>query len=378
MAANTITRGRLRRLAEVRPDRGRVLSVYLNLDPSEMATPPARASAITSVVNDASRRIEACEDLDHEERLALQADVERVREALSGDVAQGGTQGVAVFACQPAGLLEVVTLRRPLETRVVLERTPFVEPLALAGTGERWCALLVNRRTARLFVGDGEDLEETDHIQDDVHRRHEQGGWSQSNYQRSVDKDVDDHVRRAADAAFELYQRRGFDRLLVGAPEELVTDLEGRLHAYLRERIAGRVACDVEHSTLEEVRECVAPHILEHGRKHEREALDRVKAGIGAGGRAAAGLAGVLDAINQAKVETLLLEASCSASGRIDPTTAMLYPEDGAPAGVATEPCDDVVERAIERALEQSAEVIGVRHHDDLGPLGGIAAVLRY
>jgi peptide subunit release factor 1 (eRF1) len=271
-----------------------------------------------------------------------------------------------------------VTLRRPLETRVVLERTPFVEPLALAGTSERWCVLLVNRRTARLFLGDGEDLEETDQIQDNVHRQHEQGGWSQSNYQRSVDKDVDDHVRRAADTAFELYQRRGFDRLLIGAPEELVTDLEARLHAYLRERIAGRVSCDVEHSTLEEVRECVAPHILEHGRKHEREALDRVKAGIGAGGRGAAGLAGVLDAINQAKVETLLLEASCSAPGLIDPTTGMLYPEDGAPAGVSTEPCEDVVERAIERALEQSAEVIGVRHHDDLGPLGGIAAVLRY
>ena len=33
---------------------------------------------------------------------------------------------------------------------------------------------------------------------------------------------------------------------------------------------------------------------------------------------------------------------------------------------------------SIEKAIEQSAKVIKVRNHDDLGPLGGIGAVLRY
>ena len=44
MAANTITRGRLRRLADVHPARGRVLSVFLNLDPSEL--PDARRALV--------------------------------------------------------------------------------------------------------------------------------------------------------------------------------------------------------------------------------------------------------------------------------------------------------------------------------------------
>ena len=39
---------------------------------------------------------------------------------------------------------------------------------------------------------------------------------------------------------------------------------------------------------------------------------------------------------------------------------------------------DDVIESAIERALEQSAEVVVVRHHQDLEALGSIGAVLRY
>jgi peptide chain release factor subunit 1 len=377
MAANTITRSRLRRLADVRPDHGRVLSVFLNLDPSEIPTPAARSSAITSLMTEAAHRIEGDGDLAHDERAALKADVERVREVLNGDVAANGARAVAVYACQPAALLEIVSLRHPLDSRVVVDRTPCVEPLVFEGAAVRWCVLLANRRVARLFTGDGEEIEETDRIEDDVHRRHDQGGWSQANYQRSIDKEVDDHLVRTADVAFALYQRRGFDRLLIGAPEELVNELEGRLHPYLRDRIAGRISCDIEHSTPAQVRDCAAGKIAEHARRQEREALDRLAEGVGRGGRGAAGLAAVLPALGEGRVEILLVARGFSAGGFEDPATGMLYavPED-APEPV--EPVEDVVERAIEKAIEQSASVIGVRHHEDLGPLGGIGAVLRY
>src|SRR5688500_15484496 len=129
MAANSITRSRLRRLADVHPERGRVLSVFLNLDPAQFATPAARSSAITSVITEASRRVDAEQGLDHEERMALREDVERVRGALSGDIAADGTRAVAVYACRLADLLEVVALRHPLESRVVLERGAYVQPL---------------------------------------------------------------------------------------------------------------------------------------------------------------------------------------------------------------------------------------------------------
>jgi peptide chain release factor subunit 1 len=379
MAANTITRSRLRRLAQVHPARGRVLSVFLNLDPSQLPTPAARSSAITSVMTDAAHRVEEASDLEHDEREALKADVERVRQVLSGDVAANGTRAVAVYACQSEDLLEVVSLRRPLGSRVVLDTSPYVEPLMQEGAAERWCVLLANRRAARLFTGDADSLEETDRIEDDVHRQHDQGGWSQARYQRGVEKEKDDHLQHTADVTFELFQRRGFDRLLIGGPEELVNDLEGRLHSYLRERIAGRVQCDVENSSLEEVRACAGERIVEFVRKREREALDRLTEGVGRGGRGAAGLADVLAALCEQKVEALLIARGFTASGFCDPATGMLYAsERDAESGSSLIPVDDMVERAIEKAIEQSAEVIGVRHHDDLGPLGGIGAVLRY
>jgi peptide subunit release factor 1 (eRF1) len=379
MAANTLTRGRLRRLADVHPERGRVLSVFMNLDPSELPTPAARSSAVTSILTEAARRVEDAAGLAHDERQALRTDLERVREILTGDVASNGTRAVAVFACQPADLLEVVALRHPLESRVVLDDSPYVEPLVHVGAAERWCVLLANRRAARLFLGDGDELEETDRIEDDVHRRHDQGGWSQANYQRSIEKDVADHLAHTAEVAFELYKRRGFDRLLVGAPDELVTDLGAKLHPYLRERLAGRISCDVEHSSVDAVRVCAGERIEEHARAGEREALDRLAQGVGSGDRGAAGLAAVLAALNEARVEVLLVARGMSAAGFCDPDTGLLYATvEEVPEGATATPVTDVVEKAIEKAIEQSAAVLGIRHHDDLGPLGGIGAILRY
>ena len=350
MPANTITRGRLRRLADVHPERGRVLSVFLNLDPTEFATPAARATAITSVVTEAAHRVEDADGLAHDEREALKADVERVREALgASDIASNGTRAVAVYACTPADLLEVVALRRPVESGVVLERSPYVEPLVVDMDDDRWCVLLVNRRNARVFIGHAHDLEETDRVEDDVHRQHDQGGWSQANYQRSVEKEKVDHLVRVADVAFSAYKLRGFDRLLVGAPEELVHELEAKLHPYLRERIAGRLHVDVDNSSLDDVRGAARAAIEDWTRRCERQELDRLIEGVGRGGRGAAGLRDVQKALDEARVEVLLLAEGF----------------DGA-------------EPAIEKAIEQSAKVIVVRHHDDLVPLGGIGAVLRY
>jgi peptide subunit release factor 1 (eRF1) len=372
--AEPITQARLRALAAVHPEHGRVLSVFLNLDPTEFATPPARSSAITSVLTAAAHKVEEKDGLSHAEREALRDDIERVRDVLLSDVAANATRAVAVYACGPADLLEVIRLRRPVENKVVLDRTAFVEPLVLHGTDEQWLVLLCNRRAARLFVGPGDFLEETDRIVDDVHSQHMQGGWSQLNYQRSVEKEVHDHLVHTAEVAFHVYKKRALDRVLIGAPDELLPEFKSKLHPYLRERIVGRIAVDVENASLDDVCGAARPLILQHVRKCEREALDRLAQGVGTGGRGAAGIAEVLDALNQARVETLLIGENFRAAGRVDFQAGLLLPDDAEQG----EPVDDIVEPAIEKAIEQSATAMVVRHHDDLVPLGGIGAVLRF
>src|SRR3954454_6873116 len=141
--AETLSPSRLRRLAELQPEQGRVLSVFMDLDPSEFGTPPARASQITSLVTEARHRIDVLDDLSHDEQKALRADAEAVRDVLSQPgIADEGARGVAVFACGPAGLLETVRVAHGLHSKVVVDRTPWVEPLLRAQQAARWCVLL--------------------------------------------------------------------------------------------------------------------------------------------------------------------------------------------------------------------------------------------
>src|SRR3954469_3358695 len=106
--ATDITTHRLRELAETRSTRGKVLSVFINLDPSVFAAPPARATEISSVLDEASRTIRDRDDLTHDERVALERDVRRVEERLRNGADMEGARGLAVFASEPADLFEIL------------------------------------------------------------------------------------------------------------------------------------------------------------------------------------------------------------------------------------------------------------------------------
>src|SRR5256714_389411 len=304
MQINELRPDKLRELAVLRPRGARVLSVFLNLDPAEFAEPPARASEIRSAVDQLRRLARDSDGLEHDAKVALRADVDRVEEFLSTFTPKGA-HGVVVYACGPAELFEVIRLPRPIETRAVIDDSPLIEPLAeLIGTGS-WFVVLVNRQTGRMFLGDRERLDEVDVIVDNVHGQHKQGGWSQARYQRSVDEDVQDHLRNVAQAAFLRFKRAPFDHLLLGGPQETVADFESKLHAYLQQRVAGRIDVDVENTSADEVHRAAAERIREHERGREREALNRLREGVSKGGRAAAGLEDGLEALDERRGETL-------------------------------------------------------------------------
>jgi len=351
MQANDITRERLRRLAETRPADGKVLSVFLNLDPREFGIAPARSTEIRSMLDRASRAVrEADASLGHAERVALRADLERLQTEINDrGLDFKGAHGVAVFASSTAGLFEVLKLSEPVEHDPVIADTPFIAPLTAIGSPERWCAVLVNRRTARLFCGPGDQLEEVERFRDDVSRRHDQGGWSQANYQRSVDKEAFDHLKRSAEMTFAHLKDDLPAGILVGAPQELVRDFEGLLHPYLRERLAGKLDIDVEHSSDEDVRRCARAHIEEATRAKQDAALARLAEEFGARtGRAASSLDAVQLALEEQRVAILLVDAGFEAEG------------------------------AIEKALAQSADVYVLRDRPELASHGHIAAVLRF
>lgn len=370
-----------RRLVDVRATHP-VVSFYLDLDPERFATPPARASQIRSLLDQAHREVQG-RSLAHEDQQALRENLERIDGYLAGEEAAfQGARGLAIFCSLRDGLFEVVQLARPLEGKVLIERSPVVEPLVRAAHDRRWCVALVSRRSARILSGLADRLEERQRIEDNVHGQHDQGGWSQSRYERGVDKEADDHLRRVAEMLLRRWRRDGFDRLALGGPTEAVSRLESMLQEDLRPLLTERrVEVDVASATEDSVRAALARLAEEDERSRERAALDRLAEGLGRGSRAAAGVQATLAALGERRVGTLLLGPNFALTGARCPQCGLLLPEPGTACpvdGVATEAVPRLGEAVVEAALGQDAEVIFVRHGPDLAPHEGIAALLRF
>jgi peptide chain release factor subunit 1 len=377
MQVSAPDRDQLRRLAELRLDRPVVLSLYLDLDPSEFATPPARATAVRSLLDQAERKVRERNNLSHADRMALQASLERASSFLRRELPTEGAHGVAVFASEPADLFEAVKLPRSVRSRVAIGHSPLVAPLARLERRERWCVALVSRRDARIFRGSPDGLREIQQIHDIVFGQHDQGGWSQARYQRGIEKEKADHLKNTADALMKHFKRRPFQRLIVGGPREVVADFESKLHGYLQERLAGRLEVDVDRASPEQVLAAARPRFEELEREREADALERL------GERGVSGLEQVLWVLNERRVEVLLLDeqlsgvsgVQCPVCGWLGPAGERRCPADGARL-VAL---DDLTDAAIELSVQQSAELLAVRHHrETIEAHGGIGALLRF
>jgi peptide chain release factor subunit 1 len=327
---------------------GRVLSVFLRLDLPQTPSGRVRETELESRLTEAERKLHA--------ELGDGADVDslvgRVRKALDGVSLEDPTiHGLAVI-CPEQGEPIAYALRRqpPFDVALSFRDGPALEPLVEALPGLAWGIALVNRHHGRVFRGSELGLAEVADVEDDVHRWHSQGGWSQARFQRGIEKETKDHVRHVCERLFAMHQRRPFDRVAVLAPPELWPLVEEGLHPYLHERLAGHVAVDVEEAGAEEVLSRTADLMAGEREKRVRQALARLQQDLGTHERAAAGFEQVQQAIGEGRVELLLVEE-----------------------GETEEP----VERAVEGALAQAAEVLVV----EPGALEGaqrIAALLRY
>lgn len=382
-AANDITEQALRELAGARGDGEVVLSLYLDLDPARFATVPARASEIVSLLDGTHREIEAAER-PHAELMALRASLERARELLDPQMPQAqGARALAVFLSEPLGLERVMRLPHPARTSAVIADSAFIAPLAEEGPAGRVCVVLVDERHARLLRGGTRALHEVASYGDDVHGRHSQGGWSQARYQRSVRKDVEDHLRHVARVLHALLKIAPYDTLLIATGEPLYPRVVERLHPDVRARLLEqRVELDLSAVRPAEVEEAVRPLLEAEQREHEGRLLDELHEHLGREGDAlaAAGLDAVLAALVERRVGALFYEAGLHDPGVRCPRCGWMgaggdrCPVDGGPL----ERREDIVEDAVAAALEQAAEVIALQDRPDLGPVGRIAATLRF
>ena len=339
----------VRELAERAEGPGKVLTIVVDLNPTEFADASARQTQLTSLF-DRTRGQIGSDDVSHQETKALTADIERVEAYVGGGgLPTDGAAGVAIFACSPRSMFDVVRLTRPAPPAVVVADDPAVEVLAGYLSIDTWGVLLVNSRIARILAGRLEMLGEIEQIEDEVHGRHKQGGWSQARYQRAVDEEIEAHLRRSCERFAEIDAGYRLDHVAFAAPEAVRGEVERLLTDPLRRKLVGTIDVDVENTGVDELIAELRPLEAEAERRRETELLERWRERLATGGRAVAGFPDVSKALSEKRVDIVL-----AAQG------------------------GDVPRAVVEDAVLQDAGIVIVRHHDDLDVHGGIAALLRF
>ncbi len=314
---------------------------------------------------------------------SVASDLRRIEEYVKGGFDRTATRGLAFFACSAHDLWRVVPVPVPVRSQIVVNAAPAVRQLELLVQDyERMGVLLADRQRARLFVFEMGELVERTELIDELPRDYDERGHSDQGHarvQHHVEELTHQHLRHAAEVAFDLLQEHGFEYFAMGAPDPIAHELESYLHPYLAERLCGRLAVPVG-SGLEEIRAAAIELEIDVVRKKEAELVARLRDAIGASQRAVAGLEGVLRALHDRRVEHVVVSAGYAEAGwRCGTCDALASIGPNCPVcSSSMHRVVDVVEDAVQDALTQGISATICVDDADLDVLGRIGAFLRY
>jgi peptide subunit release factor 1 (eRF1) len=151
------------------------------------------------------------------------------------------------------------------------------------------------------------------------------------------------------------------------------------LSAEAREALVGWTAARAQAGPTE-LLEAVTPILERAEAKDEAEVIERWREEAGRNGRATAGWELTLEAASDARVELLLFQEGsdrhawrCPACGRA------AVSEGSCPLdGTRMEEIDAGLDLAVHQTLAHGGAVWAIRHHEDLAPVEGIGALLRF
>jgi len=376
--AGTVTWSLLRELAAFRAEKGCAISLCLNLDPSDVPTAgdaQARMNAMLHAADKSDRT-----DLTHEQRSALKADFERIRNWFDDDFDRDGSRGLAVFAAGLDNFWRTVPLPRAVRDSAKVGRDFYLSPLVpLVSRGDGTIVAVVGREQGQLYRLRAGRLEEIAEHYDETPGQHDQGGWSQSRYQRHIEKLVHEHVKGVAEELDRSKRQLQSPKIVLVCSEEIRSEFIDALSAEVRASLAGWTPAQAQAGPAE-ILQAVTPVLEEAETKDEAGVIERWREEAGRNARAASGWEQTLEASSDARVELLLFAQRtdrpafrCPACGRA------AVGEGSCPLdGTRLEPTDSGLDLAVHQTLAHGGAVWAIRHHDDLGPVEGIGALLRF
>jgi peptide chain release factor subunit 1 len=377
--ASSVTWDALRQLAGFRAEKGCAISLYLNLDPSVSPTPGDAKTRVHSLLDEGEKKNNGANQT-HEQRLGLKSDFGRIRAFFDEEFERNGAHGLAVFCAGLDNVWETLPLSESVPDEVKVGRELYLAPLVpLVGRGEGAVVAVVSREQGRVYRLRAGRLDEVADLFEEQPRRHDQGGWSQARFQRHTDELTKDHLKAVGEELENQLRRLRYPPVVVICPEEMKRELAEVLAGDARNAIIGWTTAQAQATPVELL--SVAMPVLEDWReRQESQSVERWKEEVGRNARAASGWEDTLEAASDARVECLLFEEGvehpafvCPACGRVS-LSGGRCPLDG----TEMEQRDEGLDLAVHQVLAHGGQVLALRHRQDLEPVGGIGALLRF
>jgi peptide chain release factor subunit 1 len=376
--AGTVTWSLLRELAGFRAEKGCAISLCLNLDPSDVPTAGDAQTRMNAMLHAADRTERT--DLTHEQRAALKSDFERIATWFDDEFERDGSQGLAVFAAGLDNFWRTLALPEPVRDSAKVSSDFYVSPLvSLVSRGDGTIVAVVGREQGQLYRLRAGRLEEIAEHYDEQPGQHDQGGWSQSRYQRHIEKLVQEHLKGVAQELDRSKRQLRAPKIVLVCSEDMRSEFTDALSAEVRESLVGWTQAQAQAGPGVILR-AVTPVLEEAESKDEAAVIERWREEAGRNARAASGWEQTLEASSDARVELLLFQEGadrpayrCPACGRA------AVSEGSCPLdGTRLEPTDSGLDLAVHQTLAHGGAVWAIRHHEDLAPAEGVGALLRF
>jgi peptide chain release factor subunit 1 len=376
--AGMVTWSLLRELAGFRAEKGCATSLHVNLDPSDVPTAGDAQTRMNALLNAAEKTDRR--DLTHEQRGALKADFERIGRWFDDDFNRDGAQGLAVFAAGLDNFWLTLPLPEPVPDSVRVGSDFYLAPLVpLVARADGTIVAVVGREQGQLYRLRAGRLEEIAEHYDEQPGQHDQGGWSQGRYRRHIEKLVQEHLKGVAEELDRSRRQLRFPKIVLVCAEETRSEFIEELSKEAREALVGWTQAK-SNAGPSELLEAVTPVLEAAEAKDEAEAIERWREEAGRNGRAASGWEQTLEAASDARVEVLLFQRGADRQAWRCPACSRAAASEGSCPldGTRLEATDAGLDLAVHQTLAHGGAVWAIRYHEDLAPVEGIGALLRF
>jgi peptide subunit release factor 1 (eRF1) len=365
----------LKELAGFRSDASPVLSVYLNVDVTQLTAEQYRLTLRGMLKSVADK--------------AAHEDIEAVERYLDLEYDWQG-KGIAIFSA--TDFWRAYPLVFPVGNSVHVSPQPHIKPLAdYFDAYDRYGVVLVDREGARLFLFNQGTLQDATGVLGEELRNHRRdatgrGGRSGTGPGQGKSPGLDGRLERvttrnlrdAVELTQAFYKAGKCERIILGGTDDNRARFLAMLPKALQNEVIGGLPIDMYASAtdvLERTMDIIQDSVAERKAALVQSLITAAHKDLGS-----LGLADTLLAVQEQRVQTLAISEGFCAAGYLCTHCGYLTLREGSECAMCEGPVqelEDVVDDLVHRAIGLEVEVVFVRD-EALDKAGSIGALWRF